>query len=171
VALETALIIPVPAAEPVVGPSRARLDPAAAWGVPAHVTVLYPFLPLSAIRTAALARLFRGFPAFTATFGAIRWFDERVVWVDPAPAASFRALTEAVWSAYPAAPPFRGEFADVVPHLTIGHDAPRPVLAAAASSVAAHLPFQEQIAAVRLIAGVTGHRRWETVSTFSLGRP
>ncbi|WP_285683584.1 hypothetical protein [Actinoplanes sp. NBRC 103695] len=64
-ALETALIIPVPAAEPVLGAHRSRLDRAASWGVPAHVTVLYPFLPLSSIRTAARARLFRGFPAFT----------------------------------------------------------------------------------------------------------
>lgn len=168
VALETALIIPVPAAEPVVGAHRARLDRAAAWGVPAHVTVLYPFLPLSSIRTAALARLFRGFPAFAARFDAIRWFDDRVVWVDPSPASRFRELTDAVWAAYPSHPPFRGEFADVVPHLTIGHDAPRQALAEAAASVT---PFQEQITSVRLIAGLTGSRRWETVSTFSLGPP
>ncbi len=34
--------MPVPEAEWVVGEHRARLDRAAAWGVPAHVTVLHP---------------------------------------------------------------------------------------------------------------------------------
>ena len=37
---ETALLLPVPAAEPAVSDHRARLDEAARDGVPAHVTVL-----------------------------------------------------------------------------------------------------------------------------------
>jgi hypothetical protein len=37
---ETAVIIPVSSAEPVVAEHRRRLDPSASWGVPAHVTVL-----------------------------------------------------------------------------------------------------------------------------------
>lgn len=41
---QTAVIVPVPAAEALVGSHRRRLDRAAGWGVPAHVTVLYPFL-------------------------------------------------------------------------------------------------------------------------------
>ena len=39
----TALVVLVPEAEPVVAAHRLRHDPAAADGVPAHVTVLYPF--------------------------------------------------------------------------------------------------------------------------------
>ena len=46
---DSAVVIPVPEAEAVVGPHRARLDPFAAWGVPAHVTVLAPFVPPHAI--------------------------------------------------------------------------------------------------------------------------
>jgi len=42
-ATESALIVPVPEAEPVVGEFRASLDRCAGWGVPAHVTVIYPF--------------------------------------------------------------------------------------------------------------------------------
>ena len=37
---ETAVLVPVPEAERVVGRHRARLD-----GVPAHVTVLFPLGP------------------------------------------------------------------------------------------------------------------------------
>jgi 2'-5' RNA ligase len=171
VTLQTALIIPVPAAEPVVGAHRARLDPAAAWGIPAHVTVLAPFLPLSEIRTAPLAALFRRFAPFTARFEQVRWFEPRVLWAAPAPAGTFRALTTAVWEQYPAAPPFRGEFDDIVPHLTIGHDAPRADLDAAGRDVAARLPVTAQITTVDLVAGVTGSRPWRTVATFRLGRP
>lgn len=46
---ESAVLVPVPEAERVVSPHRASLDGAAALGVPAHVTVLYPFVPPSAI--------------------------------------------------------------------------------------------------------------------------
>jgi hypothetical protein len=42
---ESALVVVVPEAEAAVNAHRRRLDPAAAWGVPAHVTVLYPFAP------------------------------------------------------------------------------------------------------------------------------
>jgi hypothetical protein len=41
----SAVLVPVPEAERVVSRYRARLDGAAALGVPAHVTVLYPFVP------------------------------------------------------------------------------------------------------------------------------
>jgi hypothetical protein len=38
---ESALV--VPEAEPLVKPFRDRYDPSAAAGVPAHITLLYPF--------------------------------------------------------------------------------------------------------------------------------
>jgi hypothetical protein len=46
---ETAVLVPVPEAERVVSPPRSRLDGAAALGVPAHVTVLFPFVPPASI--------------------------------------------------------------------------------------------------------------------------
>jgi hypothetical protein len=44
---ESALIIEVPAAEAVVGRHRSELDANAALGIPAHITVLAPFMPTS----------------------------------------------------------------------------------------------------------------------------
>ena len=41
----SAIVVPVPDAEPAVGTWRARYDSSAAFGMPAHITVLYPFLP------------------------------------------------------------------------------------------------------------------------------
>jgi hypothetical protein len=40
---ETALIVAVTAADPLVTVHRQRFDVTAGWGVPAHLTVLYPF--------------------------------------------------------------------------------------------------------------------------------
>ena len=41
----SALLIPVPAAEPAVRAWRGQFDPSAAAGVPAHITLLVPFMP------------------------------------------------------------------------------------------------------------------------------
>jgi len=56
-AAQSAVLVPVPEAEPAVSRHRARLDRAAAWGVPAHVTILYPFAPPLAITAATTAAL------------------------------------------------------------------------------------------------------------------
>jgi 2'-5' RNA ligase len=42
---ETCLILAVPAADAVIGWWRSRLDPSAAAGIPAHLTLIYPFVP------------------------------------------------------------------------------------------------------------------------------
>ena len=71
---ETALLVPVPAAEPAVGQHRARLDEAARDGVPAHITVLYPFLPPAGIDEAllsSLGRMFAGHAAFGFTLDKV----------------------------------------------------------------------------------------------------
>ena len=65
----SALLVAVPEAEPAVAEHRARLDSSARDGVPAHLTVLYPFLPPASIDRAVLASL-RGLFAGFAPFGA-----------------------------------------------------------------------------------------------------
>jgi 2'-5' RNA ligase len=169
---ETALIVAVPEVEPAVGPFRATLDRAAAWGVPAHVTVVYPFLAPDRINDdvlAALTQIFEATPRFDATFADVRWFADSVVWLAPEPDDLFRQLTAAVWRRFPEAPPYAGAHADVVPHLTIGHDAPKDVLADAAEAVAVHLPIRAAIESVRLIAGSLEPDSWQTVEEFAFG--
>ena len=80
--MQSALLLTVPAAEAAVGPHRARLDVSARDGVPAHITVLYPFLPPAEIGPDALARLsrlFAGVPRFSFSLDRVRWFGESVV--------------------------------------------------------------------------------------------
>ena len=170
--IETALIVPVPEAEEVVGPYRARFDQAARWGVPAHVTALYPFVPpdditdelLDAVRETVAATA-----AFAVEFRELRWFGEQVVWLAPTPDQPFRDLTQALWARFPDQPPYGGVFDDVVPHLTIGHDVPVPDLRAAAGAVAERLPVRAQAREVWLMVGAPEPDSWRTAARFTLG--
>lgn len=171
-AIETALIVPVPEAEDVVGVHRARFDQAARWGVPAHVTVLYPFVPPEAVTDElldAVRETVAGMPRFEIEFAQVRWFGEQVVWLAPSPDQPFRALTAALWARFPDYPPYRGEFADVVPHLTVGHDVPPADLTAAADAVAARLPLRAAPREVLLMVGAPEPDAWRTVARFALG--
>lgn len=168
----SALIVTVPEADGAVGPHRSRFDRAASWGVPAHVTVLFPFvapadLTADAVRQAAdaVARV----PAFSATFGATAWFGEQVLFLAPSPADPFVALTTAVAAAFPDHPPYGGAHADIVPHLTIGHDAPVDILRAAEADVRPRLPLTAEIATVDLWQGRDELGSWQRVDVLALG--
>jgi 2'-5' RNA ligase len=169
---ETALIVPIPEAEEAVGRFRALLDSSASWGVPAHVTVLYPFLPPRKISDdvlAALGATIGAVPRFDAAFAHLDWFGDSAVWLAPEPDRPFRDLTAAVWQRFPEAPPYAGAHTDVVPHLTIGHDAAKHVLSSAGDAVSTHLPINAAIHVVRLIAGTPEQHPWHTLREFTLG--
>jgi 2'-5' RNA ligase len=171
----TALIVEIPAAEPAVAAHRATLDRAAGWGVPAHVTLVYPFLPPEAVddhTLATLREIVAAEPRFDLSLDRIGWFGDTIVWLAPDPARPFIALTGALAARFPQALPYGGAFDDIVPHLTIGHDHPRPVLAAAAEAVTAHLPITTTVTSVRLVAGIPQPGGpWRPVADFPLGRP
>jgi len=174
-ATHTALIAEIPAAEPAVGAHRATLDRAATWGVPAHITLIYPFLPPPAIDTdtlAALRQIAAAEPRFALTLDRIGWFGDTVAWLAPNPAHPFIRLTEALTARFPQAPPYGGAHNGTIPHLTIGHDHPRPILEAAAEAVTAHLPITTPVTSIRLIAGIPEPGGpWHPVADFPLGPP
>ncbi|WP_250037599.1 2'-5' RNA ligase family protein [Paractinoplanes maris] len=169
----SALIVAVAEAEAVVGAHRDLLDEAASWGVPAHITVCFPFLPPAEIDEHVLAGLRQaaaGVPAFFCALTEVRWFDERVVWLAPDPPGPFQSLTAAVTARFPAARPYDGLYDEVVPHLTIGHDHPPAALKGAADAVGEHLPIHARVTSMRLAVGspVPG-ASWLTLEEFALG--
>jgi len=173
---ESALIVAVPEAEPAVAALRAAYDPAASWGVPAHVTVLYPFLPPDRIDAGvhtALRETVAAVPAFDLVFERTRRFGDQVLWLAPEPDAPLRALTAAVWARFPQTPPYGGQFADVIPHLTVTDGQPPEVMDAAADRVRPWLPIAARVRAVRLMVGCPEPDAWQTVAEFPLaaGRP
>jgi hypothetical protein len=164
----TILIVPVPAAEPVVGAHRARFDPPAAQGVPAHITVLLPFLELEAIGEDGFHRLRELFAAAEPIEFALTRVARfpGVLFLAPEPAAPFVRLTEAVWRAWPDHPPYRGEFGDIVPHLTVAvGDAP---FAELERELGPRLPLSA-VAHEAWLMSRTDAARWTCRRSFALG--
>jgi hypothetical protein len=172
---ESALLLRCPAAEPAIGRWRARLDLAAGVGVPAHVTVMYPFAPvgrLSAADHTRLARLFAAVRSFALVGERTAWFGDTVLYVELTGAAAVASLTDAVTAAFPAYRPYGGAYAEVVPHLTVGDDHEDSALRTAEDAVRAHLPFTQVVTEVELWSGpppVSRRGRWRVVRAYPLG--
>jgi hypothetical protein len=103
VARLTTLIVPVPEAEAAVAGSRSRYDVWARRGVPAHVTVVGPFLETDRIDDAVLARL-EGLvcscPAWSFSLTRVRWLGGAVVLL-PDGASEFVELRERLLAEWP----------------------------------------------------------------------
>ena len=168
----TTLVVVVPETEPAVGSLRDRLDGNAALGLPAHVTVLFPFVPADQLDDDVLRRVgavVRAVPRFAYHFARTDWFDDEVLWLAPTDPVPFRRLTELVVAEFPQHQPYDGRFDEVVPHLTVGHGHPRAVLAAAEDHVAARLPVTGTAMEVTLLAQAQHAGRWAPVAAFPLG--
>jgi 2'-5' RNA ligase superfamily len=168
----SALIVEVPAADPVVGRHRFELDANARLGIPAHITVLAPFMPtgrLGAQGRARLQALFAAVKAFDFRLDHTDWFGTTVLWLAPQDPAPFRELTEAVLAAFPEFPPFEAQFDEVVPHLTVGVESPIEAMRRAERDVASNLPVVGRATAVTLINELSPQGRWEAFASFPLG--
>lgn len=171
---QTAVIVPVPAAEPLIGQHRRHLDAAASWGVPAHVTVLYPFVEPAQVDDhliATLAAVLGPMAALDCRFTRTQWFGQDVLWLDPEPAWWFRDLTAAVWDAFPHHAPYGGAHDEVVPHLTVAERRLGSLSAvqAAEQAVQPGLPLSTRIERVLLIAGTQAPSSWRLLHEFRLG--
>lgn len=173
-ARESAVIVPLqlpPALERV----RRAYVPVALLGVPAHVTLLYPFIPPGRIRRtdiSSLRRLTGGASAFELLLSRAATFEAHppypgTTWLAPEPAEPFVRLTRAIWAAFPAYPPFEGEYDDIVPHVTVADDASR--LAEVTAIAATTLPVRSWVSEAWLIVeGADG--RWVRRARLALGR-
>jgi hypothetical protein len=170
--LETALIVEVPAAEPVVGRHRLDLDANAWLGIPAHVTILAPFMPAGAIgadEQARLRRVFASVEPFDFRLNRVAWFGTAVVWLGPEDPAPFSRLTAAVFAEFPGFPPFEGQFDEVIPHLTVGIDSPVGDMRRAEQEITPSLPVLARATAVTLLSERSPGGRWQTLASFPLG--
>ena len=149
---ETALVIPVPDAEPVVAAWRNRFDSSAAQGMPAHITAVYPFIPADRLGTEALARLGRlcaARPVLEVQFRRTARFPG-VLYLESAPSDGLRQLTLEVAGQWPEAPPYRGAFSEIIPHLTVAHGVAPDVLDMVEARVQRSLPISTSLVEARL---------------------
>ncbi len=166
--------MPVPEVEGLVGRWRRDWDPSAAVGVPAHITVLYPWLDAGEIDEETLAEaaeLFCRHEAFGFELTEVRRFVPDVVYLAPEPEEPFRSMTAAVVAQWPDHPPYEGVHADVIPHLTVvqAGDATRVDALAAEVAVGTEmaLPVAARCDAVALLVERDGW--WREEARFPLG--
>jgi 2'-5' RNA ligase len=158
----------VPEAQALYDAWRHRWDPAA--GVPAHVTLLFPFRPAAEIDEALLADLGDFFAAaepFEVAFRRVGRF-EGVAYLAPEPAEPFVELTLALVARYGYLP-YGAEFDEIVPHLTIVNRAPPELLDEVERALASELPLRAEIRETSLIEERAGGS-WRTRSSFPLDR-
>lgn len=167
---ESALVIVAPELDAVVGKHRRELDEAAGWGVPAHLTVLYPFVAPDQVDNDVLERIRRTVAevkAFDCTFARTDWFGEEVLWLAPEPVDPFKTLTELLAAGFPDHQPYSGDYDEVVPHLTIGYRRFGD-LKAAEAEISKELPVRQPITEVAWIVGAQMPGSWRTAATFPL---
>lgn len=170
--LRTGLIVELPAADEVIGEWRVRLDPRAALGVPAHVTLLFPFAPTDRVddELDGVREVLAATEPFDVTLAATGWFEPGVLWLAPDPDSVFRDLTARLTARFPAYPPYEGAFDDPTPHLTVGDSSRIDLLRTAERDIAPRLPIVASARSVRLMMEQPDGS-WRRGEEFSLGAP
>ncbi len=136
---------------------RRRYDAASvARRIAPHVTILFPFLALEECDDDARSVVRAHFAAqqgFEASLAGVSSFPGHV-WLRPEPRERFVGLIRATCDAFPATPPYDGEFDRHVPHLTVGAaDDAAPlasILEAASRELEPGLPVRFRVGEVTL---------------------
>ena len=118
----TALTAPVPALDPVLATIEAAHPGATRPGIPAHVTFLYPFVPLAELDSATTDRLTaiaaRHAP-LTLQFDGVR-IEPGFVYLD---SPLLKPLTDEIRAQWPELVPYLGRYgSDPVAHLSLAID-------------------------------------------------
>jgi 2'-5' RNA ligase len=145
---ETAIVVPVLEAESAVGLHRQLYTVEGADGMPAHITLLYPFADSEQLDDGRMDRI-RGtvaaFAPFEAELTRIARFDraeDTVVWLAPDPVEPFAAMAAALAAEFPEHPPYGGKYESMVPHLTVAMSDDLDLLSTVEADLAGRLPIR-----------------------------
>ncbi|MGH2710508.1 MAG: 2'-5' RNA ligase family protein [Actinomycetota bacterium] len=169
----TAIVVPLDSAESVIGSWRVRFTPDGRDDMPAHITLLYPWIDDRALETEHVHEVrdvLAGFSSFGVSLGRVASFPgtRTLLYLEPEPSAPFIEMTEALTAAFPGYPPYGGAFADVVPHATIVETNLDPSLETEVlSSVEPRLPVDVVIDRVWIMEHLED--RWRMRSEILLG--
>jgi len=170
---ESGFIVCVPEAEAIVGSLRERFDSSARLGVPAHITVLFPFMSPENINASVVQRIesvLREASGFEFSLAKVARFPA-TAYLEPEPASPFIALTKSLTREFPQFPPFGGEFSSTIPHLTVAHGSVTEAEVAEAelaSSLALHGPITSVCSSLVLMENSSG--TWRQMHVFPLAR-
>lgn len=165
---ESALVLPVPAADHCIGALRRKFGQS---GMPAHITVLYPFISAASISSDVvygLREVFSGFEPFAFELSEIGWFEDRVLFLAPTPRAPFEELTALLVKRFPNYQPYRGAFDEIIPHLTIGEGGRPTRLRRTSLQLSRQIPITAVAEEVFLMVPDPS-RHWQLCQSFPLG--
>ncbi|MFE9636335.1 2'-5' RNA ligase family protein [Streptomyces sp. NPDC006463] len=166
----TAVVIVLPDAAPLLDAAW-RIDPALVRrGVPAHVSLLYPFVPESALT----GQDEKGVRSLAASFPAADLLLEEVVTASGFVAVTvpeLQPIVDAFRAQWPGLRPYRGRFgARPAAHVTVAMGADNPTAAAdVRAAISSLLPLRTRAAAVQLV--VLTEEGWRPRLTAPLGAP
>ncbi|MEP7291800.1 MAG: 2'-5' RNA ligase family protein [Chloroflexota bacterium] len=140
--------------------------------VPAHITVLFPFVPLDELDAACetLRPLFADVPPFEVTLDGYGHFPT-ATYLKPANPEPIKALFRLIHGAFPGCPPYRGAFGsdDIIPHMTIGEFGSE--IERASAEFPAYAPISFRVPHVHLIVGMEHEPiPWVTHDVIPLGK-
>lgn len=119
---QSIILVPVLSADPVIGVWREKYDEVSHHGMPAHVTLLFPFKAPDFITEKVINKIgeiFSNVKQFPFVLNKIGTFPH-VIFLEPNPRESFIELTEAIARQFPENPPWEGKYSSINPHITIG---------------------------------------------------
>ena len=169
----TAIVVPFHDVPAVVTAHRRALTSDGADRMPAHVTLIYPFVDDADLADDEFRRLhgvLAAFAPFDVTFATFARFDGQPpgLYLEPEPAGPFLAMIAALAEEFPAFPPFGGVHETVIPHLTLGYTEDAKTLRAVEADVGRHLPVRARVDEVAVMEhGADGWRPREHIALFA----
>ena len=169
---ETAIVVPCMLSDPIIGLWRARYTADGRDGMPAHITLLYPWIEQENLVASDISKVrdvLATFGAFDFALTSIASFPPppMVLYLRSEPQDTFIKMTEALAAAFLERPPYGGEFEEIVPHATIVETDPNPSLESEVRrSVQRHLPIREHANEVWIMA--YRQNRWWRESALGL---
>jgi 2'-5' RNA ligase len=169
--MRSAVILPVTLPEPLEVFRQAHVDEAP-LGVPAHATLLFPFVPVADLTGAhetRLAATVAATPAFDYRLETIERWPE-TLYVRPGPTQPFAGLADRLAADWPEWPLY-GDGTPFDAHITLGEPRNEEEEAALRHLAQSCLPARRTAGEILLIAE-DEHRRWHVRRRFQLaGRP
>ncbi|HYY43869.1 MAG TPA: 2'-5' RNA ligase family protein [Actinomycetota bacterium] len=164
--MQTNVIVPIAAAEEAVSAWRSAYDPSAPQGMPAHVTLMFPFLGPRHIGEQtldSLGALFSAEDPFDVAFRRFGTFPG-VLYLAPEPSAPFSRLTARIARHFGTLP-YEGRHSEVIPHLTVAMDTDDELNQKIEEAVSEHLPIVTRVEEAWLM--VLEEDRWRKTAAFS----
>lgn len=151
---QTGLVIPVPAADALLASVGARYPGTVREGVPAHVSLLYPFVAAAELDkgvTSALGELFAEQAPMPVQFAECYRRDGFVALL-PDPTNGLKELVSKTRRRWPDVVPYEGVYGDVEPHLTVAMRCSAETAVTIEEEVSTQLPISAELREAWLVA-------------------